>query len=325
MNKYLLLYIFVFVFTLLSTTFLESKLLPRLSKYAKQPIYADGPSWHQTKQGTPTMGGLGFLISISLSLVIASLFLARADNTQQLHSLLLICGYSILNAFVGIIDDITKLKRKENAGLSPSQKIAFQLVIAIAFIVVRNLLFGVDTSVSLGDFNLELGILYYPLCIIQLLGTVNCANLTDGIDGLASSVAFTIGISLLFLSIYSFNDVALVAIALIAGMLAFLFFNINPAKIFMGDTGSLFLGAIIASSLYSVGNPFLIIPLGGVYIIEGLSVILQVVYFKLTKRRIFKMAPLHHHLEKCGYSETKICMIAMLFTLLLSATALFLI
>ena len=147
-------------------------------------------------------------------------------------------------------------------------------------------------------------------------GTLNrFINLTDGIDGLASSVAFTVGVSLFYFSAFSYPEVALSSAALVGATLGFLFFNINPAKIFMGDTGSLFLGALAVSMAFSLKNPFLIIPVCSVYVIEGISVILQVVFFKATGKRLFRMAPLHHHLERLGMSETKICMIAMTLTL----------
>lgn len=321
MDKYFALYLFVFVLTLFTTVVIENRLIPKLSECAKQPIYEDGPSWHKSKQGTPTMGGVAFLLSISVSLSLSALFLIYHGEMRFGYSLLLTVGYSAANSAVGIIDDVTKLRRKENAGLSPTQKLALQFLLAAIFLFVRYLLFGAETKIELGDISIELGWLYYPIAVIILLGAVNCANLTDGIDGLAGSVAFSIGTVLLFISAFTYRDVATVSSAMIGGTLGFLFYNINPAKVFMGDTGSLFLGAIACSCVFALRNPFLIVLIGGVYVIEGISVIMQVLYFKLTRKRIFKMAPLHHHLEKCGYNETKICMIAILATLLLSIPA----
>jgi phospho-N-acetylmuramoyl-pentapeptide-transferase len=168
---------------------------------------------------------------------------------------------------------------------------------------------------------LDLGIFYYPLSLVLLLGIVNCANLTDGIDGLASSVALTIGS--IFLLVSSINiDVSILSSALIGGTLGFLLFNAHPARIFMGDTGSLFLGALAVCLAFSIGNPMIIILIGGVYVIEGISVILQVAVYKATQKRVFKMAPLHHHLEKCGMEESRICTLAVLVTLILSSFAL---
>ena len=150
---------------------------------------------------------------------------------------------------------------------------------------------------------------------------INSANLTDGIDGLASSVTFGIGISLMYISASVNPETSMIAATLIGASLAFLCFNLHPAKIFMGDTGSLFFGALIASSGFSLKNPILLIPIAGVYIIEGISVILQVLFYKLTRKRLFKMAPLHHHFEKCGWSENKICIVAILATLVISIPA----
>lgn len=318
MNKYGILYLFVFALSLFLTVAIESKLIPFLKRRASQPIYEEGPSWHMTKSGTPTMGGVAFVIGIGISVLFAASFLLRNGETRKLSSLLLILGYSVANSAIGIIDDLTKLHRRENAGLAPWQKLLLQFILATVFLYLRTILFGEGTDILIGDLRLELGLCYYPIALIALLGAVNCANLTDGIDGLASSVALTGGCSLLFFSAVSFLDVAVVSSALVGGMLGFLFFNINPARIFMGDTGSLFLGGVLASCAFAAENPLLIIFIGGVYLIEGLSVIVQVAYFKLTKKRLFKMAPVHHHLEKCGFSETKICMIAILFTLLSS-------
>ena len=164
--------------------------------------------------------------------------------------------------------------------------------------------------------------IYYFLSIIILVGITNCANLTDGIDGLATSVAFAIGLSVFYIS-YSRSDAAsFISASLIGATVAFLIFNIHPAKVFMGDTGSLFLGALVASLAFELKNPFIAITTGAVYVIEGVSVILQVIYYKATKKRLFKMAPIHHHLEKCGWDENKICLVAIALTLLFSVPSL---
>ena len=163
--------------------------------------------------------------------------------------------------------------------------------------------------------------LYYLLSAILLVGIINFANLTDGIDGLASSVAFAIGVSLLFISAALNPEVALSGAMIIGATLGFLIFNIHPAKIFMGDTGSLFLGAMIASSGFMLNSPLTVIPISIVYVIEGASVILQVLSYKLFKKRIFKMSPIHHHLEKCGWTENRICIVGILITFLFSISA----
>lgn len=321
LDRYFPLYLTVFLLTLLLTAVLESSLIPKLAASAKQPIYKEGPSWHMSKSGTPTMGGIAFLTATVISLSLGALFLYISDKTTEALSVLTVTAYASLNAAVGIIDDLTKLKRHENAGLSPREKLFIQLVLAVLFLFVRSTLFSDTGEIYFSFGKIDLGFLYYPFATLMLLGIINCANLTDGIDGLASSVAFSAGISLFYISAALFTDVALISCAVIGAAVGFLIFNINPAKIFMGDTGSLFFGAILVGAVFSLKNPFIMIFVGGVYVIEGISVILQVLFFKLTGKRIFKMAPLHHHLERSGLGENKICMIAIILTLITSIPA----
>ena len=312
------LYVIIFFSSLCTTAVSTAFILRPFSKFAKQPIYTDGPNWHIKKQGTPTIGGLSFIITGVISVLIIIPLGYNAHFSKQFISILLTVGFAILNGAVGLTDDLIKLLRRNNAGLTPMQKILFQMVIAIAFLYLRYKLFGDETSVEFFKFNIELGWLYYPFCLFIILGIINCANLTDGIDGLASSVSFGIGIGLFFIC-YTFSSEASITASLIAGIgLGFIIFNINPAKIFMGDTGSLFLGALFVGAVFQTKIPLLSIPLGIIYVIEGISVILQVLFYKKTGRRIFKMAPIHHHLEKCGMDECKICLIAILITLVSS-------
>lgn len=313
----ILLYFFVAIATFLITLIIERRLIPILSKNAKQPIYEGGPSWHANKKGTPTMGGLAFIISVLFIGLIAAAYITSRDANAAV-SLLLVLGYALANALVGVLDDLTKLKRKENAGLTPKQKLALQLLISVLFITARAVFFKDTTALHFSFGTLNLGILYFPFSLVILLGITNCANLTDGVDGLAGSVAFAISSVILIVSLMAYEDAALLSSALIGATLGFLIFNVHPAKVFMGDTGSLFLGSAIAAMGFSLGNPALLIPVCAVYVIEGISVILQVVFFKLTGKRLFKMAPIHHHLEKCGMSENKICVLAMIFTFLSS-------
>ena len=310
--------ILIFFLSLGITLAIEWRIIPYLKMRAAQPIYEGGPSWHMSKSGTPTMGGIGFLIAIGISLLAACLFLR--ENKTAVASLLITAVFALLNSVIGIIDDLTKLRRRENAGLKPYEKIIFQFIVAVLFLMARKFFLGDETSLEFTFGKIELGLLYYPLAILIILGTVNCANLTDGLDGLASSVALTIGVIFSFLG---GHDVSIIptSAALSGGCLGFLFYNRHPAKIFMGDTGSLFLGSIVCALAFASGNPTVILFLGAVYAIEGLSVILQVAYFKLTEKRLFKMAPLHHHLEKCGLSESKICLIAVFVTVLTSILA----
>ncbi len=304
-----------------SLTFVSVKcLIPYLRGRAKQPIYEGGPSWHMSKSGTPTMGGIGFLIGILISLLLAACFFIfiREDLGAGIGIIISLL-FALGNSVIGIVDDLTKLKRKQNAGLTPVEKLLLQFLLAILFLMAREHFFEDSHAISFIFGQIDLGIFYYPLAIILLLGIVNCANLTDGIDGLASSTGLMIGAVYAIIGILSAgSEVSAASFALIGGMLGFLFYNKHPAKIFMGDTGSLFIGAMAVAIAFCTDNPFAIILIGGVYVIEGLSVILQVISYKLTKKRIFKMAPLHHHLEKCGLGEKDICFIAVVTTLAMS-------
>ena len=323
MDKYILC-LSVFLFSVIFTVIIEAILIPLLAKKAKQPIYEGGPVWHLNKSGTPTMGGIAFVLSISLSTILVAFLLIANGRSRFGISILITALFAIGNALVGLFDDMMKLYKKENAGLTPLQKLGLQLILSILFLMARARFSGDGSSVDFGLVNVDFGIFYYPLAIVILLGIINCANLTDGIDGLASSVAAVIGLAFLLIGFASSYDTPIISSALVGGSCGFLFFNSHPAKIFMGDTGSLFLGAIAAGLAFSMNNPLLIIPIGIVYVIEGASVILQVAVYKLTGKRLFKMAPLHHHLEKCGYGENSICIIAVILTLILSAATLLL-
>ena len=321
LDKYFPYYVISFFLAFFLTLIIERALIPRLKKKAQQPIYNEGPSWHQSKKGTPTMGGLAFIIASSISALFSYAVLIASGRHEGATALLLAFGFALLNSLVGIIDDSTKLYRKENAGLSPKEKLFFQLLISILFLFARSRLIENSTTLSFSFGYIDLGFWYYPLALFILLGIVNCANLTDGIDGLAGSVAFAIAVSLFYISSALSYEVSFISSAIIGATLGFLTFNLHPAKIFMGDTGSLFFGAIAAAAAVTLGNPLVILPIGGIYVIEGVSVIIHVCYYKMTKKRIFKMAPLHHHFEKLGWSENRICMVAIFLTFVLSIPA----
>ncbi len=308
------LYAIVFILSLTITVVFEKKLIPALRKNASQPIYEDGPKWHKKKTGTPTFGGIGFIVAMTLSLAFSIPFLATQRGNKKFISLSLTLCYALLNALVGVFDDLTKLKRRNNQGLTPRQKLAAQFLLSSLFLLSRYLFLSEIGSLSFSFGEIELGFLYYPLTLVILVGMVNFANLTDGIDGLATSVAFSVGVVFLFISAALAEEIALISSALIGVSVGFLVFNLHPAKIFMGDTGSLFLGALTAGCAVSLGNPIIALFVGAIYVIEGASVILQVLSYKLTGKRIFKMAPLHHHLEQCGWSENKICIVAILLS-----------
>lgn len=323
MKSYIL-YISVFLISLILTVVIEARLIPFLKKRAQQPIYEGGPSWHISKTGTPTMGGIAFLIAISVSLLIASLIFFIQDKHSDGISLLITLLFAVGNSLIGIFDDLMKLRRKENAGLTPMQKIGLQTILAVIFLMAREHFFSDGTQINILSYEINLGIFYYLFAIILLLGIINCANLTDGIDGLASGVAVTIGVAFFVIASQIGVVTATLSATLVGGAVGFLFFNSHPARIFMGDTGSLFLGALTVGIAFSLNRPLLIIPIGVVYVVEGTSVILQVLVYKATKKRLFKMAPLHHHMERCGLNENKICLIAVLTSLVSSAVSFFL-
>ncbi len=311
-------FVVIFIFTLISTALTVARLIPVFSKSAKQPIYEGGPVWHMKKSGTPTMGGIGFVIPVTLAGLIFCIPLHRSGNEGAAVELFLSTLFALTNAVIGFIDDTTKLRHKENRGLSAKEKFFLQLAAVIIFLAARSLLLGTDTRLAFRFGGIELGAFYYLLTAFILLGIINCANLTDGIDGLAAGVAFAASISIFYVSYLRSPSGAILTAALAGGTVGFMLFNIHPAKIFMGDTGSLFLGAVIASAALSAGDPVTVVGTGGVYVIEGTSVVIQVAVYKLCGKRVFKMAPLHHHLEKSGWSENKICICAIILTLILS-------
>ncbi len=311
-----MLFLLTFIATFAVTAMVERRLIPLLRTSARQPIYDGGPSWHISKSGTPTMGGLAFIISFLPTVIAICFYLFRTGDARAAYTVILAAMFAVSNASVGIIDDLTKLRRHENAGLSPLQKLILQTVFSAIFLFLRYKILGDTTTVALGTFTVELGAFYYFFAMIALLGIVNCANLTDGVDGLAASVAFAIGAVFFFLFAEARTDIGCLSASLIGISVAFMIFNVHPARIFMGDTGSLFLGAIVASIGFSAENHILLLFVSAVYVIEGVSVIIQVICYKLTGKRIFKMAPLHHHLEKCGMSEEKISVIAIVATFL---------
>ena len=314
-------YVLIFGTTFILTVIIEKALVPILSSKAKQPIYSEGPSWHESKSGTPTMGGLAFLISITTSLGAVIAYMLASGNREVGIPLLLSLIYSVANAFIGLYDDLKKLLKKENKGLTAKEKLILQITVAAAFLMTRAIFLEEPTTLVFSFGLLDAGILYYPCALLLLVGLVNMANLTDGIDGLASGVGITAAVSLFYISASLVPETAFITSAIIGGALGFLFFNINPAKIFMGDTGSLFLGALLISASFMLSNPLITLSVNSVYVIEGASVILQVITYRLTKKRLFKMAPIHHHLEKCGWSESKICFAAILLTLISSIPA----
>lgn len=304
-------------------------LIPVLkSKKMGQKILDIGPRWHKDKEGTPTMCGIAFLIFITLSAVFVwgYLFFIGNIEAKELYGLLLTALYAVSNGIIGLIDDARKLKRKRNEGLTAREKYLLQLISAAFYVVALVFLGAADTSVYIPFFGiyLDLGIFWYPLTLLFLTGFVNAVNLTDGIDGLCATVSAVVA---LFMSAYCLwlgegGGTALYS-ALLGGCLGFLIYNLHPAKGFMGDTGSLFLGALISGAALTLGDPITLFFVGAVYLSEAVSVIIQVVFFKLTGKRVFLMAPLHHHFEKKGMTEMKITALFAAVTAALSFIVLY--
>ncbi len=306
-------------------------LIPFLRKiHFGQTILDDGPKWHKGKQGTPTMGGFMFIISsVVVGVVCVLLYHIKGTPETTVLSAKIYAGIFMAVAYgaVGFIDDYIKVVKKRNLGLTAIQKLILQFGVAIAYLVTLAC-FGDTTSTYIPFVGMvDLGIFYYPLSAIFIVGIVNAVNLTDGIDGLNGSVTF-FG-SIFFMLIASFlgrMGVSVMSAALAGGCLGFLVWNFHPAKVFMGDTGSLFLGGFMCAIAFALDMPILLILIGLVYICEMFSVILQVTYFKLTHgKRLFKMSPIHHHFEMCGWSEVKIVVMFSIFTSICSALALIMI
>lgn len=307
-------------------------LIPILHKLKYgQTILDIGPSWHKKKQGTPTMGGIMFIIGIVVATVIAipclSIFGDIYEPTgysynKEVLMVFVGLGMAVLYGAVGFLDDYIKVVKKRNLGLTAKQKLVFQFAIAIAFVVI-NAFFGYgDTTyipfagtVHMGNF----AIIYHIISVIVIVGVVNAVNLADGIDGLVGSETFFVAIFYMIISsIMTSSATGVLSAAVAGGCLGFLLWNFNPAKVFMGDTGSLFLGGIVCALAYSMNMPVILIPMALTYLLEMLSVILQVTYFKITHgKRLFKMSPIHHHFEKCGWSETKIVVVFSAFTIVI--------
>ncbi len=308
-------------------------LVPFLRKiHFGQTILEEGPKWHKGKQGTPTMGGFMFIIA-SVAVTLACVLIYHITGTKNgippettLQSAKIYGGLFMAAAFgaIGFLDDYVKVAKKRNLGLTPKQKLALQFLVAIAYLVTM-FLFGEDTKTYIPFVGMiDIGIFYYPIVAILIVGIVNAVNLTDGIDGLDGSVTFFAALFMMLIAGYtSRTGLSVMSAALAGGCLGFLVWNFHPAKTFMGDTGSLFLGGYICALLVGMDKEILLIPVGAVYIMEMFSVILQVTYFKATHgKRLFKMSPVHHHFEMCGWSEVKIVIVFSIIEMVFCAAAL---
>lgn len=270
----------------------------------------DGPESHLKKQGTPTMGGIAILAAFA----IGGVFFIK-ENYDGLVVLLVTLGFGI----IGFIDDYIKVVKKRSLGLTPIQKIIGQFIITglFTFYIIKS---GIGTDILIPftkGMTIDLGIIYIPFLFVAVIGTVNGVNLTDGLDGLASGVTLIVAVFFMMVAWAAGSGILPIAGAAAGSLLAFLIFNAYPAKVFMGDTGSLALGGFVAATAFILKMPIFIIIVGFIYLIESLSVIIQVGYFKKTGKRIFKMAPIHHHFELCGWSETKVVTVFYIVTAML--------
>ena len=287
--------------------------IPMLARFKfGQTVRDEGPQSHLAKNGTPTMGGVMMIVAILIT------GLTRAKISQGLIvGLICIVGFG----FVGFLDDFIKIKMKRSLGLKAYQKIILQFALAlyIAYYQYSASPSATQLVIPFTNHIINLGIWYIPFMMIFIIGTVNAVNLTDGLDGLASGVTLIVScFFVLFAVSISNSDVAILAAATAGACLGFLGFNSYPAKVFMGDTGSMALGGAVVAFATLTNSPLLIVIVGFIYLAEALSVMIQVTYFKLTNgKRIFKMAPLHHHFEQCGWPETRVVFIFWIATVVL--------
>ena len=287
--------------------------IPMLAKFKfGQTVRTDGPQTHLAKNGTPTMGGVIMIVAI----IITGLTRSKVSSDMWV-GLLCITGFG----FVGFLDDFIKIKMKRSLGLKAYQKIVLQFALAfyVSYYQYTTSASASQLLIPFTDATINLGPLYIPVMMFIIIGTVNAVNLTDGLDGLASGVTLIVSTFFMILAGSIGNsDVAILAAATVGACLGFLGFNSYPAKVFMGDTGSMALGgAVVAFAVLT--NSVLLIPIvGGIYFAEAISVILQVGSYKLTKKRIFKMAPIHHHFEQCGWPETRVVFVFWIITVVLS-------
>ena len=315
------------------TVLLLHYIIPILkSRKLGQSIKEIGPRWHKSKEGTPVMGGIGFIIAILAVVLIITVVSFIRGREKELIPLALALGLAVANGMIGFFDDYCKLLKKQNEGLKSYQKFLLQLIVAAAYLVVMKLTDNLPMEMTLPfvkytvEFVGVYKILYYVIALILITGVVNSVNLTDGIDGLAASVTAVVGAFFAVIAFYlELRSLSIMAAVIIGGCLGFLVYNWNPARIFMGDTGSLFLGGAVCGMAFMMKQPLIIVIAGFVYICEALSDIIQVGVFKLSgrKKRVFKMAPIHHHFEKCGWSEVVIVTVFSAVTLLCCVAAWF--
>ncbi|MDR0350809.1 MAG: phospho-N-acetylmuramoyl-pentapeptide-transferase [Coriobacteriales bacterium] len=314
--------VFLAIFVSITITMALLPLWIRILRFRQigQQIRADGPQRHLVKQGTPTMGGVIILISVVITIGL----LAKSTSQTNMLSLLLVCGVTLLTGILGLLDDLSKVVKERSLGLRPSAKMACLTLISVAFCLAAVNFAGIEptvtipflapfdlgvltTTIHMGPVELSIPWLYIVFVFLLMAGMSNAVNLTDGLDGLAAG---TVMIAMVVMAAIAYRDdqlnTALFAAAITGACVGFLWFNAHPAGIFMGDTGSLSLGAAFAALAVMTKTEVVSLVVGGIFVLEALSVMIQVGYFKLTRKRVFLMAPLHHHFEQKGWSETKV-------------------
>ena len=291
------------------TVIVGKLLIPALVRLkAGQSIKEIGPTWHMSKQGTPTMGGLMFIIGIGVAILIFGWSGMMEGDFSHLYVYL----FALVFGVIGYIDDYQKVKHHQNTGLTSIQKFLLQLVAAIVFLCLMRYEGMLSPNLYIPFFNTHIvmnWVVYLIFAAFVIVGTVNAVNITDGVDGLSSSVTVPVAAFFAILGYVwtGYTQLGIFGGAMVGGLFGFLLYNHYPAKVFMGDTGSLFLGGAVAALAFAYDMPLVLLLVGIVYICETLSDIIQVGYFKLTHgKRVFKMAPLHHHFEMCGWNEKKV-------------------
>ncbi len=304
------------------TALLGYVVIPYLRKLKfGQTILEEGPNWHKDKQGTPTMGGVMIVAGVLIGLACAygysaiskTFFAGEFKNPIRFTNFIAGTFMAICMSAIGFVDDYVKVVKKQNLGLTAKQKTFLQLLVSAGYLFAL-CVGGMNTTniPFIGDINIVSGwgLLFWPIALMFIYGFTNAVNLTDGIDGLASSVTVVVACCFMlasgFLGYFATNTLSA---ALAGACVGFVCWNAKPAKVFMGDTGSMFLGGMVVAVSFGIGRPVLLIFAGITYLLEALSDIIQVAYYKKTKKRVFKMAPLHHHFEMCGWSEQKVVVV----------------
>ncbi|MPQ43690.1 phospho-N-acetylmuramoyl-pentapeptide-transferase [Clostridium tarantellae] len=307
--------VFSIIISFIIASIIGPVLIPLLHKLKfGQNIRAEGPKSHQKKAGTPTIGGLIFIFSTAITMIVMIRVMNKNFSDEAMIALYSFIGFG----FIGFLDDLLKIIKKKNEGLKAWQKMFWLILISSALTYYAYTQIGTSINIPFMEGQISIGWLYIPFVMVYFTATTNAVNLTDGLDGLATSITVLV---ITFLAILSYSmghlSLSVFCVALAGALLAFLRFNAFPARVFMGDTGSLALGGAIAMVALILKMPIIIVIIGGIYVIETVSVILQVASFKLTRKRIFKMAPIHHHFEALGWSETKIVSVFSVVTVIL--------